>query len=115
MVAAEILSLYVAAAGSLLGLCRGPGGSGVFPGSCRVSHERVAVFSKDAILTAPGAKFLRRSFAIKPRVASLLAFPAALFSAVRCCSHRGSGGFLVGVPEFSTLLLNGLVLRSSGA
>jgi len=104
---------YMAAAGSLLGFCRGPGG--VFPGPDRVSHERVAVLSKDAILIAPGAKFLRRSFAIKPHVASLLAFPAALFSAVRCCSHRGSGGSFLFVPEFSTLLLNGLVLCGSGA
>jgi len=115
MVAAEILLLCVVAAGRLLGFCRGPGGRGVFPGPGRVSRKRVAVFSKDAILTAPGAKFLRRSFAIKPRVASLLAFPAAFFTAVRCRSHHGSGSSFLVVPEFLALLFNSFVFRGSGA
>jgi len=67
----------------------------------------VAVFDEDAILTAPGTKFLRRSFVIEPCVASLFTLSAAFFPAIGCGSYRGSGSSFLVVPEFPTLLLNG--------
>jgi len=104
----------VAAAGISLGFCRRPGGSGVSPGPSRVSRGRVAIYGEDAILTAPGTKFLRRSFAIKPHMGSLFTLSAAFFLAIGCGSYHGSGSSFLVVPEFLTLLLNGLVPRGSG-
>jgi len=92
MLATKISPLYVAAASNLLRFCR------VCHRVAAVSPPVSVVFPTDGwqslvkTPSLPHLELLRRSFAIESSVASLLAFPAALFTAIDRSGHHEFGG-----------------------
>jgi len=112
MLATKISPLYVAAASNLLRFCR------VCHRVAAVSPPVSVVFPTDGwqslvkTPSLPHLELLRRSFAIESSVASLLAFPAALFTAIDRSGHHESGGTFSIAPK--SLSFNGFVFYGSG-